>query len=63
MAIKVMPVTGEQRDLLGAAIALGDRYTKRLGLLKPPAYLKYADEGGLLVALDGDELGAVLAIM
>ncbi|MFC9486029.1 GNAT family N-acetyltransferase [Streptomyces hydrogenans] len=56
MAIKVMPVTGEQRDLLGAAIALGDRYTKRLGLLKPPAYLKYADEGGLLVALDGDEL-------
>ncbi|MFF9065105.1 GNAT family N-acetyltransferase [Streptomyces sp. NPDC014891] len=56
MAIKVLPVTGEQPDLLSAAIALGDRYTKRLGLLTPPAYRKYADDGGLLVALEGDEL-------
>lgn len=56
MAIKVLPVTGEQPDLLSAAIALGDRYAKRLGLLTPPAYRKYADNGGLLVALEGDEL-------
>ncbi|MFC9796421.1 GNAT family N-acetyltransferase [Streptomyces sp. NPDC057695] len=56
VAIKVLPVMGEQPDLLSAAIALGDRYTKRLGLLTPPAYRKYADDGGLLVALEGDEL-------
>ncbi|MFB7412420.1 GNAT family N-acetyltransferase [Streptomyces sp. NPDC056202] len=56
MAIEVLPVTGEQSDLLSAAIALGDRYTKRLGLLTPPAYRKYAEDGGLLVALEGDEL-------
>lgn len=56
MAIKVLPVTGEQPELLAAAIALGDRYTKRLGLLTPPAYRMYADDGGLLVALEGDEL-------
>ncbi|MFJ8228580.1 GNAT family N-acetyltransferase [Streptomyces sp. NPDC094448] len=56
MTIDVLPVTGEQAELLTAAIALGDRYTKRLGLLTPPAYRKYADDGGLLVALEGDEL-------
>ncbi|MFF2790825.1 GNAT family N-acetyltransferase [Streptomyces sp. NPDC058049] len=54
--IEVLPVTGEQPDMLGAAIALGNRYTKRLGLLTPPAYRKYADDGGLLVALEGGEL-------
>lgn len=56
MTINVLPVTGEQPELLAAAIALGNRYTKWLGLLKPPAYRMYADDGGLLVALDGDEL-------
>ncbi|MFJ2784390.1 MULTISPECIES: GNAT family N-acetyltransferase [unclassified Streptomyces] len=54
--IEVLPVTGEQPDMLGAAIALGNRYTKGLGLLTPPAYRKYADDGGLLVALEGGEL-------
>ncbi|MER5492208.1 GNAT family N-acetyltransferase [Streptomyces sp. NPDC002490] len=56
MTINVLPATGEQAELLAAAITLGDRYTKRLGLLTPPAYRKYADDGGLLVALDGGEL-------
>jgi GNAT superfamily N-acetyltransferase len=56
MAIKVLPATGEQPELLAAAIALGDRYTNRLGLLTPPAYRKYADDGGLLVALEGDDV-------
>ncbi|MEU5811485.1 GNAT family N-acetyltransferase [Streptomyces sp. NPDC047718] len=54
--IEVLPVTGEQSEMLGAAIALGNRYTKRLGLLTPPAYRKYAGDGGLLVALDHGEL-------
>ncbi|MFD3912412.1 GNAT family N-acetyltransferase [Streptomyces sp. NPDC058603] len=56
MAIKVLLVKGEQSDLLDAAVALGDRYTKRLGLLTPPAYRKYADDGGLLVALEGQQV-------
>lgn len=56
MAINVLPVTGEQPELLAAAIALGDRYKKRLGLLTPPTYRKYADDGGLLVALEGSEV-------
>ncbi|MCQ8774042.1 GNAT family N-acetyltransferase [Streptomyces telluris] len=54
--IEVLPVTGDQSEMLGAAIALGNRYTKWLGLLTPPAYRKYADGGGLLVAMDGGEL-------
>ncbi|MGK5548423.1 GNAT family N-acetyltransferase [Streptomyces sp. URMC 127] len=54
--IEVLPVTGDRSEMLGAAIALGNRYTKWLGLLTPPAYRKYADDGGLLVALDGGEL-------
>ncbi|WNI16342.1 GNAT family N-acetyltransferase [Actinacidiphila sp. ITFR-21] len=56
MAIEVLPVTGEQPELLAAAIALGNRYKKQLGLLTPPAYRKYADDGGLLVALEGSEV-------
>ncbi len=56
MAITVLPVTGERPELLAAAIALGNRYTKWLGLLTPPAYLMYADDGGLLVALEGEEV-------
>ncbi|MFI5526103.1 GNAT family N-acetyltransferase [Streptomyces platensis] len=56
MAIKVRPVTGEQSELLDAVIALGDRYTKFLGLLTPPAYRKHADDGGLLVAVEGEEV-------
>ncbi|MGW8975644.1 GNAT family N-acetyltransferase [Streptomyces platensis] len=56
MAIKVLPVTGEQSELLRAVIALGDRYTKFLGLLTPPAYRKHADDGGLLVAVEDEEV-------
>ncbi|MFJ6437237.1 GNAT family N-acetyltransferase [Streptomyces sp. NPDC091416] len=56
MVIKVLPVSESQTDLLDAAVSLGDRYTKTLGLLTPPAYRKAAEDGGLLVALDGDEL-------
>ncbi|MFI9269417.1 GNAT family N-acetyltransferase [Kitasatospora sp. NPDC052896] len=54
MVLKIVPVTGAQEELLAAAIALGDRYTKTLGLMTPPAYEKMADDGGLLVAVDGD---------
>ncbi|MFI6444892.1 GNAT family N-acetyltransferase [Kitasatospora sp. NPDC050543] len=56
MGIKVVPVSGVQKELLAAAIALGDRYTKTLGLMTPPAYEKMADDGGLLVAVDGDDV-------
>ncbi|WP_405432324.1 GNAT family N-acetyltransferase [Streptomyces anulatus] len=56
MAITVLPVSGEQTDLLGAVVALGDRYTKRLGLLTPPAYRAAAEDGGLLVAVEEDEV-------
>ncbi|WMX47021.1 GNAT family N-acetyltransferase [Streptomyces roseicoloratus] len=56
MAIKVLPVSGEQTELLDAVIALGDRYTKYLGLLTPPAYRKHAEDGGLLVAVDDEEV-------
>lgn len=56
MTIKVVQVTDGQSALLDAAIALGNRYTKRLGLLTPSAYQKYAEDGGLLVALEGDDI-------
>ncbi|WP_079159319.1 GNAT family N-acetyltransferase [Streptomyces griseus] len=56
MAIRVLPVSAEQSELLDAIIALGDRYTKYLGLLTPPAYRKHAEDDGLLVALDGEEV-------
>ncbi|PCG87932.1 N-acetyltransferase [Streptomyces sp. WZ.A104] len=56
MTIKVLPVSGEQTDLLGAVVALGDRYTKWLGLLTPPAYRAAAEEGGLLVAVEGEKV-------
>ena len=56
MAIKVLTVSASQTDLLASAVALGDRYTKTLGLLTPPAYRKAAEDGGLLIAVDGAEL-------
>ncbi|MGW5939149.1 GNAT family N-acetyltransferase [Streptomyces celluloflavus] len=56
MAIEVLPVAGEQFGLLDAVIALGDRYTKFLGLLTPPAYRKHADDGGLLAAVENEEV-------
>ncbi|WP_236242422.1 GNAT family N-acetyltransferase [Streptomyces sp. CC228A] len=56
MAIRVQPVSAEQSELLDAVIALGDRYTKYLGLLTPPAYRKHAEDGGLLVAVDDEEV-------
>lgn len=56
MAVEIVPVVGLQKELLAATIALGNRYTKTLGLMKPPAYEKMADDGGLLAAVDGDEV-------
>ncbi|BDD70510.1 GNAT family N-acetyltransferase [Streptomyces violaceoruber] len=56
MAIRVLPVSAEQLELLDAVVALGDRYTKYLGLLTPPAYRKHAEDGGLLVAVDDEEV-------
>ncbi|MCF3173945.1 GNAT family N-acetyltransferase [Streptomyces sioyaensis] len=61
MAIKIMPVAETQAELIDAAVALGDRYTKTLGLLTPPAYRKHASDGGLLVAVDeGEVIGYAL---
>ncbi|WJY41155.1 GNAT family N-acetyltransferase [Streptomyces sp. P9-2B-2] len=56
MAIEVLPVAGEQFGLLDAVIALGDRYTRFLGLVTPPAYLKHAEDGGLLAAVEDEEV-------
>ncbi|MEW2271960.1 GNAT family N-acetyltransferase [Streptomyces griseofuscus] len=56
MTIKLVPVSPAQDELIDKAIALGDRYTKTLGLLKPPAYRKAAEEGGLLAAVEADEV-------
>lgn len=54
MAVKVLPVSGTQDELIDQAIALGDRHTKRLGLMTPPAYRGMAGDGGLLVAVEGE---------
>ncbi|MCC9309311.1 GNAT family N-acetyltransferase [Kitasatospora sp. RB6PN24] len=54
MGIKVVSVSAAHEELLAASIALGDRYTKTLGLMTPPAYTKMADDGGLLAAVEGD---------
>lgn len=54
MAVKVLPVSGTQDELIDQAIALGDRYTKRLGLMTPPAYRSMADDGGLVVAVEDE---------
>ncbi|MFF4386265.1 GNAT family N-acetyltransferase [Streptomyces sp. NPDC001552] len=56
MTVNVVLVSGEQAALIDAAVALGDRYTKWLGLLTPPAYRQAADEGGLLVALEAEQV-------
>ncbi|MFF3328750.1 GNAT family N-acetyltransferase [Streptomyces sp. NPDC002888] len=56
MAIKLLSVLPAQNDLIEQAIALGDRYTKTLGLLTPPAYRKAAEDGGLLVVVEADEI-------
>ncbi|WP_409238005.1 GNAT family N-acetyltransferase [Streptomyces sp. PA5.6] len=61
MAIEVLPVTGEGSELMAPVIALGDRYTRYLGLLTPPAYHKHAEDGGLLAAVeDGEVVGYAL---
>ena len=49
-------MTEVQDDEIDAVVALGNRYTKRLGLLTPLAYRQIAKDGGLLAAVDGDEL-------
>ncbi|MFE1781522.1 GNAT family N-acetyltransferase [Streptomyces sp. NPDC059506] len=56
MAIKLLTVSPAQKELIDKAVALGDRYTKKLGLLTPPAYLKAAEDGGLLAAVEADEV-------
>ncbi|MER7235356.1 GNAT family N-acetyltransferase [Streptomyces olivaceus] len=56
MAIKLVSVSPAQEELIVKAIALGDRYTKTLGLLTPPAYEKAAEDGGLLVAVEAGEV-------
>ncbi|MGW2034756.1 GNAT family N-acetyltransferase [Streptomyces sp. NPDC001811] len=56
MAIKLVSVSPAQDELIDKAIALGDRYTKTLGLLTPPAYRKATEDGGLLAAAEGDEV-------
>ncbi|NIY68315.1 GNAT family N-acetyltransferase [Streptomyces malaysiensis] len=53
MAVKVVPVSETQDDLIEAAVALGNRYKKRLGMMPPSAYRKMAGDGGLLVGVDG----------
>ncbi|WP_405840157.1 GNAT family N-acetyltransferase [Streptomyces sp. NBC_01518] len=61
MEIEVLPVPGEGSELMGPVIALGDRYTRYLGLLTPPAYHKHAEDGGLLAAVeDGEVVGYAL---
>lgn len=61
MAIKLVSVSPVQEELISRAIALGDRYTKTLGLLTPPAYEKAAEDGGLLTAVEaGEVLGYAL---
>ena len=56
VAIKLLSVAPAQNELIDKAITLGNRYTKTLGLLKPPAYSKAAEDGGLLVAVEADEV-------
>ncbi|MET7453758.1 GNAT family N-acetyltransferase [Streptomyces sp. NPDC005574] len=56
MAIKLVSVSPVQDELIGKAIAQGDRYTRTLGLLTPPAYRKAAEDGGLLAAVEADEV-------
>lgn len=56
MAIRVLPVSETQDELVDAAVALGDRYTNRLGLMPPAAYRKMAGDGGLLVAVEAGEV-------
>ncbi|MEV7186426.1 GNAT family N-acetyltransferase [Kitasatospora sp. NPDC093102] len=61
MGIKVVSVSPAQDELLAESIALGDRYTKTLGLMTPPAYSKMAEDGGLLAAIeDGVVVGYAL---
>ncbi|MFG3289405.1 GNAT family N-acetyltransferase [Streptomyces sp. NPDC048179] len=56
MAIKLVSVLPAQDELIDKAVSLGDRYTKTLGLLTPPAYRKAAEDGGLLAAVEADEV-------
>ncbi|MFE2681695.1 GNAT family N-acetyltransferase [Streptomyces mirabilis] len=56
MAVEVHPVSPTQVELIDKAVALGNRYTKTLGLMKPPAYRQMAADGGLLVAVQADEV-------
>lgn len=61
MVIDLVFVLPAQEELISKAIALGDRYTKTLGLLTPPAYEKAAEDGGLLAAVEaGEVLGYAL---
>ncbi|MFF8951917.1 GNAT family N-acetyltransferase [Streptomyces sp. NPDC014940] len=56
MTIEVLWVSATQDELIDKAVALGDRHTRTLGLMKPPAYRKMAEDGGLLVAVEADQV-------
>lgn len=54
VGIDVLSVSGTQVELIAEAVGLGNRYTKTLGLMTPPAYRMMAEEGGLLVAREAE---------
>ncbi|MFF3523244.1 GNAT family N-acetyltransferase [Streptomyces albidoflavus] len=56
MTIEVLWVSATQDELIDKAVALGDAYTRTLGLMKPPAYRKMAEDGGLLVAVEAEQV-------
>ncbi|MBY8882213.1 GNAT family N-acetyltransferase [Actinacidiphila acidipaludis] len=56
MAIEVLWVSATHDELIDKAVALGNRHTRTLGLMTPPAYRKMADDGGLVAAVEADEL-------
>lgn len=54
--IAIRQVGVNETELVDAIVGLGDRNTKTLGLLKPPAYRQAAERGTLLAAFEDDEL-------
>jgi GNAT superfamily N-acetyltransferase/predicted transcriptional regulator len=56
VAIQVLGVRETQDELIDAVVALGDRYTRTLGLMTPPAYRKMAEDGGLLAVIEAGEV-------
>ncbi|NJQ14294.1 GNAT family N-acetyltransferase [Streptomyces bohaiensis] len=56
MTVEILWVSANQDELISGAVALGDRHTKTLGLMTPPAYRRMAEDGGLLVAVEAKEV-------